>query len=356
MSNRKIIHVDMDCFYAAVEEKYNPKLKGLPMAVGGSPNSRAVICTANYQARKFGVRAAVPSSRAVRLCPQLILVPPNFELYKKESEQVREIFRRFTLKIQPLSLDEAYLDVTEAKPFHGSATLIAQEIRRQIFAETGLTASAGIAPNKFLAKVASDWNKPNGQFVVRPPEIESFVRQLPVEKIWGVGRVTARQMHELKLHTCEDLQKLSLAQLKHHFGSGRAQELYQLCRGQDERPVEVDQERKSLSVEETFNRDLSTLPEILEKLPSLYQDWLERLQRSGEQERIRGAVVKFKFMDFKSSTHEQSLRHFPQMKDFEKLIVAAWQRRSDPIRLLGIGVRLQSSHESEDSDQLQFAV
>ncbi|MGZ5279789.1 MAG: DNA polymerase IV, partial [Pseudobdellovibrionaceae bacterium] len=166
MQSRKIIHVDMDCFYAAVEEKYNPKLKGVPMAVGGPPNSRSVICTANYEARKFGVRAAVPSSRAVRLCPHLILVPPNFELYRKESCKVREIFERFTDVIQPLSLDEAYLDVSHSNEFQGSATLIAKEIRRQIFEETKLTASAGIGPNKFIAKIASDWNKPNGQFVV----------------------------------------------------------------------------------------------------------------------------------------------------------------------------------------------
>lgn len=354
--NRKIIHVDMDCFYAAVEEKYNPKLKGVPMAVGGPPNSRAVVCTANYEARKFGVRAAIPSSRAVRMCPHLILVPPNFELYKKESRQVREIFQRFTSIIQPLSLDEAYLDVTDSPHFHGSATLIAKELRQMIHQETGLTASAGIAPNKFLAKVASDWNKPNGQFVVRPGDIEKFMITLPVEKIWGVGKVTATRMHELNLHTCGDLQKLGIPELKRHFGSSRAQELYQLSRGQDDRPVEVDQERKSLSCEETFSQDLNTLPEILKKLPSLYEDWEKRMNRSGEKERIRGAVVKMKFSDFKSSTHEQSLRHYPTLEDFEKLIVEAWQRRQEPIRLLGVGVRLSSSESRESTEQLQFAV
>jgi DNA polymerase-4 len=356
MMNRKIIHIDMDCFYAAVEEKYNPKLKGVPMAVGGPPNSRAVICTANYEARKFGVRAAVPSSRAMRLCPQLILVPPNFELYKKESRQVREIFERFTSKIQPLSLDEAYLDVTDSSYFQGSATLIAKEIRKQIQAETGLTASAGIAPNKFLAKIASDWNKPNGQFVIRPQDIDSFVLTLPIEKIWGVGKVTATKMHELNLHTCGDIQKKTLPELVRMFGSSRAAELYHLSRGQDERPVEVHQERKSLSVEETFSRDIDNLKEILEKLPSLYEDWERRMNRSGGVERIRGVVVKMKYADFKSSTHETTLKHFPTLKDFEQLIIAAWQRRSDPIRLLGVGVRFQSSEEPGDSPQLQFAV
>lgn len=354
MVNRKIIHVDMDCFYAAVEEKYNPKLKGVPMAVGGPPNSRAVICTANYEARKYGVRAAIPSSRAVKLCPRLILVPPNFTLYKKESRKVREIFHRFTHVVQPLSLDEAYLDVSQSPHFQGSGTLIAQEIRRQIFLETGLTASAGIAPNKFLAKIASDWNKPNGQFVIRPNEIENFVQSLPIEKIWGVGKVTAEKMHAMGLHTCGDIQKLSLVELKRKFGASRALELFQLSRGQDDRPVHVDQERKSLSVEETFSRDLQNLDEILEALPSLYKDWKERIQKSGDETRIRGAVIKMKYVDFKSSTHEESLKHFPQIEDFQKLIVAAWQRRSDPIRLLGVGVRLCS--QDENTEQLRFAV
>jgi DNA polymerase-4 len=356
MQSRKIIHVDMDCFYAAVEEKYNPKLKGVPMAVGGPPNSRAVICTANYEARKFGVRAAVPSSRAVRLCPHLILVRPNFELYRKESRKVREIFQRFTQTIQPLSLDEAYLDVTECEQFKGSATLIAQEIRRQILDETKLTASAGIAPNKFLAKIASDWNKPNGQYVIRPQDVESFMPSLPIEKIWGVGRVTAAKMHQMNLHTCGDIQKRELIELRRLFGPTRAQELFELARGRDERPVRVDQERKSLSVEETFSSDIGELKDILKELPALYEDWLERMRRSGDFDRIRGAVIKMKFQDFKSSTHEEAMTKIPQLEDFEKLVKAAWQKRSDPIRLLGVGVRLASTESPADESQLQFAV
>ncbi len=320
MENRKIIHVDMDCFYAAVEEKYNPKLKGLPMAVGGPANSRAVICTANYAARKFGVKAAVPSSRALRLCPQLIIVPPHFELYKIESRAVQKIFTRFTDLVQPLSLDEAYLDVTANNDFRGSATLIAQEIRQQIFTECGLTASAGISSNKFLAKVASDWNKPNGQFVIRPEQIADFMLDLPIEKIYGVGKVTAEKMHQLNLKTCGDLQKLSLSQLQKFFGSSRAQDLYQLCRGRD-----------------------------------------ERFRRSEQSERIRGLMVKLKFRDFKTSTHEQCFRGIPQIENFEKLLRAAWERRADSVRLLGLGARLQSSsseksQNSGSSEQLRFAV
>jgi DNA polymerase-4 len=357
MTQRKIIHVDMDCFYAAVEEKYNPKLKGVPMAVGGPPDSRSVICTANYEARKFGVKAAVPSSRAVRLCPHLILVPPHFDLYKKESQKVQQIFHRFTGLVQPLSLDEAFLDVTQSTHFQGSATLIAQEIRRQISAECGLTASAGISSNKFLAKVASDWNKPNGQFVIRPQEIEKFMLDLPIEKIYGVGKVTAEKMHQVNLRTCGDLQKLSLIELRKHFGNSRAQELYQLCRGDDDRPVHLDTERKSLSIEETFSKDLHQLEDLIKVLPSLFESFQERFGRHEDEARIRGLVVKIKFTDFKTSTHEESFRGFPQIENFEKLLRSAWQKRPDSIRLLGLGVRLATQkEESHNSEQLRFAV
>ena len=203
---RKIIHVDMDCFYAAVEMKHRPELRGKPVGVGGSSNARGVLCTASYEARKFGVRSAMSSGRALKLCPDLILVRPNFDLYRRESLAVREIFGRYTDVIQPLSLDEAYLDVSECLHFGGSATLIARDIRRAIADEVGLPASAGVAPNKFLAKIASDWRKPNGQFVIRPGDIDAFMRELPVEKIWGVGKVTAGKMHELGLRTCADIQ------------------------------------------------------------------------------------------------------------------------------------------------------
>ena len=266
----------MDCFYAAVEVKKNPKLRGKPLGIGGPPQSRSVLCTASYEARKFGVRAAMPSSKAVRLCPDLILIPPDFESYKSESREVRKIFERFTDQIQPLSLDEAYLDVTDVKEFNGSATLIAFEIRKMIFQELKLTASAGIAPNKFLAKIASDWKKPNGQFAIRPHEIEEFVIKLPVEKIYGVGKVTAQRMHDLGLFTCADIQKISSQQLSSWFGK-RGNDLYHLSRGIDERPVRTDVELKSISVEETFNKDLQSLDECFKKLPELYEDWIHRV-------------------------------------------------------------------------------
>lgn len=352
---RKIIHVDMDCFYAAVEVKHRPELRGKPLGVGGPPNSRGVLTTASYEARKYGCRSAMSSSQAVRLCPQLILVPPNFSLYKKESRAVREIFSRYTEVIQPLSLDEAFLDVTEAKHCSGSATLIAKEIRAAIQDELQLTASAGIAPNKFLAKIASDWNKPNGQFVIRPEDVDAFMPSLKIEKLWGVGKVTAKKMHDLGLFTCGDIQKKSVVELTQWFGS-RAQELRDLSFGIDHRPVHVDQERKSLTVEETLNHDLARVEDCLKRLPELYQDWEQRMIRSNERDRIRGFVVKLKFFDFKTTTHERSSRAWPTLEDFEKLLVHAFERRGEPVRLIGIGVRLTGDDAAADTDQLSFAL
>lgn len=336
---RKIIHVDMDCFYAAVETKHQPELAGIPLGIGGPPNSRSVLCTANYEARKYGVRSAMPSAQAARLCPQLVILPPNFALYKKESLAVREILTRFTSQIEPLSLDEAYLDVSSSPHFHGSATFVAQEIRRLIQSECGLMASAGVAPNKFLAKVASDWNKPNGLFVVSPQEVSSFVKNLAIEKIPGVGKVTARQLHDLGFRTCADLQKSSKESLLELFGI-RGESLYRLARGLDQREVESNWESKSLSVEETYAQDLGDWARCARELPELYASFLERLNKSGHAERIRGHVVKIKFFDFQSTTHETSSRSIPTLEIFGDLMRSAWERRRAPVRLLGVGVRL----------------
>lgn len=406
MVNRKIIHVDMDCFYAAVEEKYNPNLKGKPVVVGGSPESRGVVCSANYEARKFGVRSAIPCSHAKRLCPQAIFVPLHFSLYRQESQKVREIFERFTNLIQPLSLDEAYLDVTDSLHFGGSATLIAQEIRRLIKAETQLTASAGVAPNKFLAKIASDWKKPNGLFVLRPQDVEAFMPPLKIEKIWGVGKVTAAKMHELGFHTCGDIQKFSIDELSRKFGSRRAGELYRLARGEDNRPVRDDFERKSLSVEETFHRDLKGWTEIRHELPAIYDDWKERTVRGGYAGKILGIDVKLKYFDFQAVTKQRTFRvrelseklsrdlnsvgsiavlsasnesvsipkdqnglplGFPKLEDFERLMKEAWEKRPEAVRLLGMGAKLETSEDLEedsesasalvgDPNQLKFAI
>lgn len=354
VDSRKIIHIDMDCFYAAVEMRDRPDLRGKPIAVGGSPQGRGVIATASYEARKFGVRSAMASSHAMRLCPKLLLLPPNFTKYKAESKKVRAILERFTDRIEPLSLDEAYLDVTGLPQFDGSATRIAKEIRRLIEAETGLTASAGVAPNKFLAKVASEWNKPNGIKVIRPEEVEALMPPLKIEKINGVGRVTAERMHKMGIFTCGDLQKLSSLELTKRFGSWGAK-LHDYARGIDHRPVESSWERKSLSVEETYREDLQDLKSCLTQLPELYEEWLARMNRSGLADRIRGCFVKLKFFDFQTTTHEASSATFPQVQDFEKLLAAAFERRHVPVRLIGIGVRLATSDEALPTDsQLKF--
>lgn len=340
----------MDCFYAAVEVKKNPALKGKALGIGGPVNSRSVLCTASYEARKYGVRAAMPSSHAVRLCPQLILIPPDFEAYRLESRAVRKIFERFTDKIEPLSLDEAYLDVSECSDFNGSATLIAYEIRKMIFNELNLTASAGISPNKFLSKIASDWNKPNGQFVIRPQDVDEFIKPLPIEKIHGVGKVTAKKMHELGLRTCEDIQKHSVNQLQDWFGR-RGAELYNFSRGIDHREVELSSERKSLTVEHTYSRDLKTLEECLKEIPEIYEDWLVRLQKSGHQNRIKNIVVKMKFHDFKNTAHEMAIKDFPQIEDFRALFARAWARREEPVRLIGLGCHLHSENSDKIKDK-----
>ena len=343
--NRKIIHVDMDAFYASVELRDRPELRGKPIAVGGSPDGRGVVATASYEARKFGVKSAMASATAIRICPNLIFVRPDFSKYKTASKKVREIFERFTTHIQPLSLDEAYLDVTGSELFDGSATRIAQEIRRLIREETGLTASAGVAPNKFLAKIASDINKPDGIKVIRPNEIAAFMPPLPIEKIWGVGKVTAKKMKGFGIHTCGDLQKYSVSELTRMFGSW-GPELFDFSRGIDNRAVREDRERKSLSVEETYSTDLHSVEECLSKLPELYEDWNERMVRSGDASRIRGIVIKFKFNDFKNMTREKVFTTYPTEKDFRDLLIEAHAMRPDPIRLIGLGVRLESLTES----------
>lgn len=343
---RKIIHIDMDCFYAAVEVKYRPQLKGKPIGIGGPPESRSVLCTASYEARKFQVRSAMPSGLAVKLCPQLILIPPNFELYKKESKKVHEIFSRFTDRIEPLSLDEAYLDVTNASHFQGSATWIAQEIKRCIRDELNLTASAGVAPNKFLAKIASDWRKPDGLFVIRPQDVDSFVKNLEIGKIPGVGKITEQEFQRRGIETCGDLQKISFSDLKLWFGS-RANYFFEMAKGIDRRDVETRGERKSLSVETTFSKDIEQWQTLQRKIFPLYEDFCRRFRASEAQEKIRGHFVKVKYRDFQVTTHENGSRNFPSEENFRVLLSRVWEKRNEPIRLVGIGVRLEGDAASK---------
>ena len=351
MSERKIIHIDMDCFYAAVEIRDNPRLKGKPVAVGGRPGGRGVLTTANYEARKFGVGSAMSISQALKLCPNLEIMPVHFSKYKNESAKIQKIFKSVTSKVQPLSLDEAYLDVTECPLFQGSATHIAKHIRDRIFEDTGLTASAGIAPNKFLAKVASDWKKPNGQFTVTPKMISDFIKLLPVKKIPGVGKVTSEKMQALNIKTCADLQQLSIEDLNYKFGTWGVQ-LFDICRGIDNRKVSPGGKRKSLSVENTYSQDLESAKQCLEKLPQLLEEFNRRLQKSGVDDKIKSIFVKIKFHDFQTTTLESSKAKEPSHKNFAPMIEEAFYRQAKPVRLIGIGVKLVSEKPRPKTMQL----
>ena len=343
---RKIIHVDMDCFFAQVELRDRPELQGRPVAVGGRPDERGVISAADYVARKYGIRSAMSSAKALKLCPQLTIIHHGFQKYKKESEKIRAVFARHAELIEPLSLDEAFLDVSESQECHGSATLLAQKIRKEIFQETGLTASAGIAPNKFLAKIASDWRKPNGQFTVRPEDIEAFMADLPVQKIFGVGKVTAEKMHKLGLNTCGDLKKLDQRELSRIFGSWGVR-LYELCRGQDQRSVKTHRERKSFSVEHTFNDDVSDFVELQDRLEKVYKDFSTRWQKSPSHHSfVRGHLVKVKYFDFKQTTHECQSTKTPGLHNFQELFERIYNKAPEKaIRLIGVGVKLKTPTE-----------
>lgn len=349
---RKIIHIDMDCFYAAIEMRENPALRGIPMAVGGDPNRRGVIATANYDARRFGVRSAMASAHALRLCPHLTIVPVRMNAYRQESAIIRAIFEEFTDQIEPLSLDEAYLDVSHSDHCRGSATLIAQEIRRQIQESTGLTASAGVAPNKFLAKVASDINKPDGIFTIPPDDVDRFIRTLPVEKIPGVGKVTAEKLHRIGLRTCADLQEIPLADMLRRFGR-QGQRLFDLCRGIDERPLRVERIPKSVSVENTYAQDLPDAEACVARIPELFDSLMKRFERRKDPPPIRALFVKVKFDDFRQTTLERSEYTRPRKPDFERLMREALTRHDRPVRLLGLGLRLDAD-SIDDPVQLEL--
>lgn len=344
---RKIIHLDMDCFYAAVEMRERPELAGQPVAVGGG-GRRGVVTTCNYEARAFGVRSAMPGFMARQRCPHLVFLPVRFDLYRADSARVRAILRRHTPLIEPLSLDEAFLDVTASDRY---AWDIARDIRATIFAETGLTASAGVAPNKMLAKIASDWRKPNGQFAVLPHQIEGFMRDLPVRKLWGVGPKSADRLAGRGIHTCGDLQSIPLPQLTRDWGRWGA-ELYQLCRGIDERPVQPDRIRKSLSNESTYLENLPSLEACAEALKPLVEELLDELRAKAADRPIGGARVKVKFSDFTVTTRECTC-DVPTLPIFLRLLAEAHARSRQPVRLLGVGVRF-SPHRKEEDPQTEF--
>jgi DNA polymerase-4 len=302
---RKIIHIDMDAFYASVEQRDDPALRGRPVVVAWK-GARSVVCAASYEARRFGVRSAMPALRAERLCPQAVFVPPDFARYKAVSRQIRGIFERYTDRIEPLSLDEAYLDVTAPRRDLGSATAIAADIRAAIRAETGLTASAGVAPNKFLAKIASDWHKPDGQFVIKPAMIEAFLAPLPVGKLPGVGKVMEAKLAALGIHTCADLRAFGAVPLQAHFGRWGLR-LHELSQGIDEREVQTERPAMQISSEDTFPLDLplEALEGPLRQLAA--NTWSSYLrERARHPERVaRTVVLKLKTADFRSLS-----RHF----------------------------------------------
>ncbi|MCB0394369.1 MAG: DNA polymerase IV, partial [Bdellovibrionales bacterium] len=336
--SRKIVHVDMDCFYAAIEMRDAPHLKGKPIVVGGRPGGRGVVATANYEARKFGVRSAMPASKAARLCPDLIFVRPNFSKYKEASQIIRSVFKEYTDKIEPLSLDEAYLDLSNNERHDGSATKTAAEIRKRIWEATELTCSAGIAPNKFLAKVASDWKKPNGQFTVTPQMVDDFVRELKVGKIPGVGRITSAKMNAEGIFTCLDLQKFSLRDLQIKYGKW-GERLYRVCRGEDNRPVETRSYRKSWSVENTYNEDLPNLEACMKQLEILVDELEKRMSKS-KVVLIKGLFVKLRFHDFHTTTMESSEIKVIDREQYRRLLTEAFKRGNRPVRLIGAGVRM----------------
>lgn len=341
---RKIIHIDMDCFYAAVEMRDNPRLRHLPIGVGSEQEHRGVLCTSNYIARQFGVRSAMSLGKAKQLCPDLVIVPPDMDKYRDVARNIRKIFYQYTDKVEPLSLDEAYLDVTDSPYYYGSATWIAAAIRKEILETERLTASAGVSTNKFLAKVASDWHKPNGQYVIPPEKIKDFMRVLPVGKLWGVGKVTERKLQQLNIVTCGDLQNTRLEILFKYFGSF-GERLYELSRGMDDREVEIDYVRKSVSVENTFATDLIGPAACLEALPDLVADLKRRLGRYTHR-LVHKQFIKIKFADFQQLTVE-CLSDTPLLDVYESLCLKGYAREQKPVRLLGVGVRLREEEEIE---------
>ncbi|MDH4474478.1 MAG: DNA polymerase IV [Fluviicola sp.] len=352
---RKIIHVDMDAFYASVEQMDNPELRGKPLAVGGN-EVRGVVSAASYEAREFGVRSAMSGIIAARKCPQLIFVPPRFDRYKEISQQIRAVFYEFTDLVEPLSLDEAFLDVTENKLNHPSATLLAQEIRRRIKIATGLNASAGISINKFVAKVASDINKPNGQKTIPPEEVLSFLETLPIEKFFGVGKVTADRMNKHGIFNGADLKKQSIEYLSLYFGKS-GKHYYDIVRGIQHSEVVPDRLRKSIAAERTFSSDLSSSYFMLEQLDKIADELEKRLVRNN----VKGKTitVKLKFSDFTQQTRSKTLPLFVNRKaDFFPVVEELMEQEplKGAVRLLGISVTKLDSEEVTKSVSAQLTL
>jgi len=354
--SRKIIHIDMDAFYASVEQRDFPELRGKAIAVGGG-SRRGVITTASYEARKFGIRSAMPGFKAKVLCPHLIFVKPRFEAYKAVSKQIRAIFKNYTDLIEPLSLDEAYLDVTKNKINEPIATELAERIQKDVYEATKLTCSAGVSYCKFLAKIASDVNKPFGIFIIKPHQAESYIAALPVEKFYGIGKVTAKKMHSMNILTGADLKKLTKKELMHHFGKAGGH-YFDIVRGIDNRAVQTDRKRKSYSVERTFEENLedqAALQEQLDKLVNLFFDGIKRSQFYGKT-----LTLKVKTSEFKNITRSKTISTL--IKEKLQISTLAQQLLKDnledfaSIRLMGLTMsnQLEEIDNSEGQMSIEF--
>ncbi|MFQ5806494.1 MAG: DNA polymerase IV [Phycisphaerae bacterium] len=339
-SHRHIVHIDMDAFFAAIEQRDRPELRGKPVLVGGDPAGRGVVSTASYEARPFGCHSAMPMAQAVRLCRQAIVVRPRMERYAEVSRQVFEILRQFTPLVEPLSIDEAFLDVTGSERLFGPTEQVARELKRRIHADTKLTASVGVAPNKFLAKLASDLQKPDGLVVVPPDGVPGFLAPLPIERLWGVGKATLERFEELRVHTFADARRLTQSELRRQFGEA-GEHFYRLVRGDDERPVVPDREAKSISHEQTFAIDITDPEHLRGVLLSQTEDVARRLRRHNML--ARTVFIKIRRYDFHTVTRRTTLDRPTDQTDtiwraaadlFEKWVRAGAQ----PVRLLGVGV------------------
>ena len=349
---RKIIHLDMDMFYAAVEIRDHPQLGHKPLVIGGSPNSRGVVSTANYEARKYGIHSAMSCSEAYRRCPHCTFIRPDFNKYREVSEKIRDIFRQYTDLVEPLSLDEAYLDVTKNKVRERSATRIAQEIKQKILSTTRLTASAGVAPNKFVAKIASDYRKPNGLWVVPPQDVIRFLEKLPVSKVSGIGKVTNRRLAELDIHTIGQLAQYPHSFLVEHFGKF-GNYLYNIARGIDNRPVNPHRERQSYGKETTFVRDLVDMAEILPYLKSCAEKIFTEI--TGKELRAKTVTLKVKYHDFRTVTRQVTcpdiVRSHQQLFNVVESLLEKTQVGQKPIRLAGISL---SGFDREENGEQQL--
>lgn len=349
---RKILHIDMDCFYAAIEVRDHPELQGKPVAVGGR-GRRGVLTTASYEAREFGCHSAMPTFRALELCPQLTVMRPRFEVYSADSRRIREVFGRFTELVEPLSLDEAFLDVSHLQ---SQGISIAWEIRSQIREEIGLTASAGIAPNKLLAKIASDWRKPDGQFEVTSENLDSFMQELPVKRLYGVGRKMEERLASIGVTTCGHLQRLEKVDLASRYGRWGV-ELYDLCRGLDERLVRTNRIRKSVSSESTFRENIEDIAELIEPMHQLRSRVEETVQDRYRDRIVKSLVIKLKFSDFNSTTVERApggpseKGEIVDPETCRQLLEQGWDRRKGrAVRLLGVGVRFADPDDPQQLD------